>query len=341
MLLQFTNVAILTCLISLSLTGVITLITSGVTLVMDLHRASAWALLALAPTKAGIIYRSLRRGLRMSWDRGVVPVLSSLMVGIVVLGIVFGLAWPLRFKDWWVLLGQTAISWHWILGLALLPLLLLHALFRWPNPRAGVLLSRRAAIKSLAIGIAGLLGWRATEALARWRQDPDHPRRLPTGSRRHGSFQGNAFPVTTNYGERPRLIAPEDWTLIIAGAVAEPLTISYSELLGLGSEEWTASLDCTVGWYTTQHWQGIPLRDVLQLVERKAYARFFRLVSDTGYSKPFSWRERSGILLATHVGGEPLAHPHGSPVRAVIPSRRGWFWVKWLTKIELFSHDGR
>ncbi|HYH05137.1 MAG TPA: molybdopterin-dependent oxidoreductase [Bacillota bacterium] len=25
---------------------------------------------------------------------------------------------------------------------------------------------------------------------------------------------------------------------------------------------------------------------------------------------------------------------HGFPLRAVVPSRRGWFWVKWLAKIE-------
>ena len=38
---------------------------------------------------------------------------------------------------------------------------------------------------------------------------------------------------------------------------------------------------------------------------------------------------------AKHVGGELLTHVHGAPLRAVVPSRRGWFWVKWLTRIEV------
>jgi DMSO/TMAO reductase YedYZ molybdopterin-dependent catalytic subunit len=341
MRLQFTNSAILVCLFSLSLTGIVTLITSGVAWIMDIHRFSAWALLALAPTKAGIILRSLRQGLSLSWDRGLLPILSSLMLAIVLLGIGLGLTWVLNLNDWWVVLGQTVISWHWILGLALLPLLLLHTISRWPNPQTHVLFSRRAAVKSLAIGALGLFGWQFTEALADTREDKDHPRRLPTGSRRYGSFQGNAFPVTTNYGEDPRQVLVEDWKLTVGGLVTRPLEFTYTDLLAMRAEVWTATLDCTVGWYTTQDWQGIPLKRLLDRCGPTTEARFLRLNADTGYSKPFRVREGAGILLATHVGGERLAHQHGYPLRAVIPARRGWFWVKWLSGIELFDNDGR
>jgi DMSO/TMAO reductase YedYZ molybdopterin-dependent catalytic subunit len=40
-------------------------------------------------------------------------------------------------------------------------------------------------------------------------------------------------------------------------------------------------------------------------------------------------------VLATHVGGQVLDHWHGYPLRAVVPSRRGGHWVKWLTEIEV------
>ena len=43
------------------------------------------------------------------------------------------------------------------------------------------------------------------------------------------------------------------------------------------------------------------------------------------------------ILLATYVGDQVLAHVHGYPMRAVVPSRRGWHWVKWLTEIEVLT----
>jgi DMSO/TMAO reductase YedYZ molybdopterin-dependent catalytic subunit len=49
-------------------------------------------------------------------------------------------------------------------------------------------------------------------------------------------------------------------------------------------------------------------------------------------------RDARGLLLATHVGREPLWHEHGAPMRLVAPGRRGFQWVKWVVRIEL--HDG-
>ena len=41
------------------------------------------------------------------------------------------------------------------------------------------------------------------------------------------------------------------------------------------------------------------------------------------------------MLLATHVGDEPLSPGHGAPVRLVAPGRRGFQWVKWIDRIEV------
>ncbi len=32
---------------------------------------------------------------------------------------------------------------------------------------------------------------------------------------------------------------------------------------------------------------------------------------------------------------------HGYPLRAVVPSRRGWSWVKWLASVEALALRGR
>jgi DMSO/TMAO reductase YedYZ molybdopterin-dependent catalytic subunit len=53
------------------------------------------------------------------------------------------------------------------------------------------------------------------------------------------------------------------------------------------------------------------------------------------YTAPFTFAQAEEILLATYVGEEILNHSHGFPLRAVVPSRRGWHWVKWLTAIEV------
>ncbi|WP_413229304.1 molybdopterin-dependent oxidoreductase [Goekera deserti] len=41
------------------------------------------------------------------------------------------------------------------------------------------------------------------------------------------------------------------------------------------------------------------------------------------------------LLLATDAGDAPLAARHGAPVRLVAPGRRGFWWVKWVTSVEL------
>jgi DMSO/TMAO reductase YedYZ molybdopterin-dependent catalytic subunit len=41
------------------------------------------------------------------------------------------------------------------------------------------------------------------------------------------------------------------------------------------------------------------------------------------------------LLLAVDVGGQPLSAGHGAPIRLVVPGRRGYHWVKWVTRVEL------
>ena len=62
-----------------------------------------------------------------------------------------------------------------------------------------------------------------------------------------------------------------------------------------------------------------------------------RVISHTGYRWSFSLDDARGLLLATHVGGEPLAHGHGAPVRLVAPGRRGFQWVKWVVRVEVHA----
>jgi DMSO/TMAO reductase YedYZ molybdopterin-dependent catalytic subunit len=39
-------------------------------------------------------------------------------------------------------------------------------------------------------------------------------------------------------------------------------------------------------------------------------------------------------LLASRVGGQPLAAGHGAPIRLVAPGRRGFWWVTWVARVE-------
>ncbi|HZM20579.1 MAG TPA: molybdopterin-dependent oxidoreductase, partial [Anaerolineales bacterium] len=165
-------------------------------------------------------------------------------------------------------------------------------------------------------------------------QSSESSRRF-TGSREEGSFAGNVHPVTSGPNQGKIKLDLSTWSLRLTGAVMMPLTLSYADLIALSTSEVTATLDCTGGWYTTQTWRGIRLTDLFMLagVQEQAVAVVLKGVAE--YVANFTLAQAQEILLATHVGNEVLEHNHGYPLRAVVPSRRGWHWVKWLTEIEV------
>ncbi|MGH2627983.1 MAG: hypothetical protein ACRDHY_15190 [Anaerolineales bacterium] len=147
---RFTNSALLALSLILTLTGVYSLHFQRPGWVMDLHRLAAWGLVALFPWKAVVSYRSLRRGPAPTFDRSVGLVVSLALAAAIMAVSAFALAWMARVGPAYVqLLGyqDTLISWHWIIGLVVLPALALHTWRRWFTPRRSDLVSRRGFIR--------------------------------------------------------------------------------------------------------------------------------------------------------------------------------------------------
>jgi hypothetical protein len=333
-LVPFTNTVILVSMMVLTLTGVYGLFWTLGDWVFDLHRISGWLLIASIPWKTAISVRSLRRGFRPGFDRGALIFLSLLLAATSALVIGLGLAWSWRLGPEQLWFRQTAISWHWMLALGLLLPFAVHVWRRWPRPKKADLLSRRAWLKSAGLGGAALAGWWLAEGLASWRGLFQAPRRY-TGSREAGSFSGNRFPVTHSLAAGE--IDLQTYRLVVDGTVGEPLALTYAELISFPISELAATLDCTLGWYTIQNWRGIRLVDLLDRASASTRAFAVRLESVTGYAQILPLAEARQILLATHVGEEVLDPVHGFPIRAVVPTRRGWFWVKWISRIELIG----
>jgi DMSO/TMAO reductase YedYZ molybdopterin-dependent catalytic subunit len=186
----------------------------------------------------------------------------------------------------------------------------------------------------MGFGTAALLSWGLAETLAKSMEKSGAKRRF-TGSREEGSFAGNAHPVTTAPDEGKIKLDPDSWSLQVTGLVTTQLRLNYTEVLDAPASEVTATLDCTGGWYTVQTWRGIRLTELLSQAQLRPEARGIILRGLADYTAPFTLPQAEEILLATHVTGEILNHVHGFPLRAVVPSRRGWHWVKWLVEIEV------
>ncbi len=331
---RFTNLAILATLAVLGLSGVYGLFFTRGGWVFDIHRLAGWIFIALIPAKVAISWKSLQRGLAATFDRGAMILVSLALAAATILVVLLGVAWNWRLGAEWSWLGQTVIAWHWLLGLGLIVPLILHIWRRWPHPKKVDFASRRAFLKMLVAGGVGLAGWRAAEALAALRSEQAPARRF-TGSREAQSFAGNFFPVTNNPGEGGFPIDAASWRLVFEDLNGSRRTITYQELLALPILEVEAAIDCTLGWYSTHRWRGIPFNTLLNSMSIPSAGTGVELISAAGFMQIIPLEEARQILLATYVDGQPLDSEHGFPLRAVVPTRRGWFWVKWLSQINL------
>ncbi len=254
-----------------------------------------------------------------------------LALGLVLAVLVSGMVWSTAGRV--AVAGFTVLFWHGALGAVLAVGVLAHARARAKRPHGRDLTDRRQLLTAAALGAGALAAWQLQRPVQRTLGLPGARRRF-TGSYDAGSFTGNAFPTTSWVADRPRRLAG-GYRLTVAGRVRRPLAVTAAELDR--GDALTATLDCTGGFFSTQHWRGASLGRLLDEAGVEPGARHVRVISRTGYRWSFSLRDARALLLATHVGGEPLAHGHGAPCRLVAPGRRGFQWVKWVERVEV--HD--
>jgi DMSO/TMAO reductase YedYZ molybdopterin-dependent catalytic subunit len=283
------------------------------------HGVAGVAVVLLVPWKTRIIRRGLRRARQSRWASLLLAALASITL-LTGLGYATGL---LRS------VGGTRGMWlHVAAALALAPLALWHVLARPARPRRTDL-SRRTLLRAGALTAAAAGVYLATSSVVRVAGLPGAGRRF-TGSYDRGSFDPASMPSTVWLDDRTPRIDPDGWRLLVADADGER-ELSLAELARFDVRV-RAVLDCTGGWYAEQDWTGVP---VSALLRGRGDAQSLLVGSATGYGIRFPVRDLDRLLLATRVGGEPLAPRHGFPARLVAPGRRGFWWVKWVDRIEL------
>ncbi|HEY2771216.1 MAG TPA: molybdopterin-dependent oxidoreductase [Solirubrobacteraceae bacterium] len=311
-------------------TGVLTLFagTSGAGWVYALHDGLGFAIAVLLVFK-----------LRRVWPRLAQPALRDRKLAVSVAALVFVLA---AVGSGWLWddgatvspAGYSLLSWHDLLGAMLAIAVVGHMVLRAKRLRSRDVTHRRQFLAGASIAVGSLLVWRAERPVQALLGLRGAHRRF-TGSYEAASFAGNAFPTTSWVADDPAPIDPGSYRLAVGGLVTTRLLLSLPDLSAV--DEVTATLDCTGGFYSTQRWRGVRLSRLLEQAGAAPRARHLRVVSRTGYRWSFALAEAPGLLLATHIGDEPLSHDHGAPVRLVAPSSRGFQWVKWVERVDLLE----
>jgi len=146
----------------------------------------------------------------------------------------------------------------------------------------------------------------------------------------------------------PPSVNVEDWRLKINGAVAQPLTLTFDDILAAPQQDFYLTMECIgnpaggnlIG---NAQWTGTPLLPFLEQVGVKPEVTEFILHGADSYETTLPVAEvmRPEVQLVHQMNGASLTQAHGYPLRIIIPGHFGQKQPKWLVGIEAITSRKR
>ncbi len=159
------------------------------------------------------------------------------------------------------------------------------------------------------------------------------PTRVPPGQ-----YVTTDFPVLSA-GPTPHTPLDE-WSFLIDGEVAEPISWPWREFTALPAEDFTVDIHCVTKWTKLDSkWHGVSVDTLLAAVDTKA--GFVTAWCDGGYTTNLALDDVTGgkAWVVYDYDGSPLPAEHGGPARLLVPHLYFWKSAKWVRGLTLTRED--
>jgi len=156
-----------------------------------------------------------------------------------------------------------------------------------------------------------------------------------------GQYLTEKWPVL-HYGGVPR-VDLATWDFTIDGLIEQPVRLSRDQLLALPRREVKSDVHCVTRWSLLDStWAGVPISEVMQLVQLKPEATHVMVRAEQGFTANLSLDDflRDENMLVDTRNGEPIPPEHGWPLRLFVPHLYFWKSAKWVRGLE-FMHGDR
>ena len=155
-----------------------------------------------------------------------------------------------------------------------------------------------------------------------------------------GQYLTEKWPVL-HYGSVPK-VDLEKWTLEIKGLVQASRTLTYAEFKQLPRKTVQSDVHCVTRWSMLDStWTGVPVAEVMKLVELKPETTHVMVHGERGYTTNLSLDDflRDENMLVDTRNDEPISAEHGWPLRLFVPHLYFWKSAKWLRGFEFMAVD--
>jgi len=157
-----------------------------------------------------------------------------------------------------------------------------------------------------------------------------------------GEKLGSVYDFRENSIKGPQYISEENYVLSITGLINPKLKLTYDEIiLNFNHYKKPVTLHCVEGWSVKILWEGILIKDILELTNITDDSSIIIFHAYDGYttSFPIDYILDNDIIIAFKMNNVTIPPERGFPFQLVAESKWGYKWIKWITEIEISDND--